>query len=149
MCIGVPGKIVELEEEWAVVDLGGLKRKVGTQLAEDLELGDYVLMVSHDYTWGWSAGSGESGRWPRAGGIIISTGPDKFIISGTGIIVTFGSSSPDEWIVGIAHIQEGEYADGQWVPGRWMNGDQSHQGRHLRIPAGSFGIQHITLYRYE
>ena len=44
MCIGVPGKIVELEEEWAVVDLGGLKRKVGTQLAEDLELGDYVLI---------------------------------------------------------------------------------------------------------
>ena len=44
MCIGVPGKIIELEEEWAVVDLGGLKRKVGTQLTENLELGDYVLI---------------------------------------------------------------------------------------------------------
>jgi hydrogenase expression/formation protein HypC len=44
VCIGVPGKIVELETDWAVVDLGGLKRKVGTQLAEGLALGDYVLI---------------------------------------------------------------------------------------------------------
>ena len=30
-----------------------------------------------------------------------------------------------------------------------MNGDQSHQGRHLRLPAGAFGIQCVRLYRYH
>jgi len=32
---------------------------------------------------------------------------------------------------------------------RYMNGDQSHQGRHLRIPARSFGLQRVKLYRYR
>lgn len=44
---------------------------------------------------------------------------------------------------------QAEYIDGRWQPGRSMNGDQSHQDRHLRIPAGDFGIQRITLYRYN
>jgi hypothetical protein len=30
-----------------------------------------------------------------------------------------------------------------------MNGDQSHQGRHLRIPEGDFSIQKIKLYTYN
>ncbi len=28
-----------------------------------------------------------------------------------------------------------------------LSGDESHQGRHLRIPAGQFGSQRIKLYR--
>jgi hypothetical protein len=30
-----------------------------------------------------------------------------------------------------------------------MNGDQDHQGRHLRIPVGEYGIQRIRLYEYK
>jgi len=116
---------------------------------QKVELGNYTLMVSHDYTWGWSSGTGKSGQWPRTGGIFISNGPNEYIIAGTGIIVTFSPISPGEPIAGIASIQEGKYINGQWIPGRWMNGDQSHQGRHLRIPPGSFGIQRIKLYRYH
>jgi beta-galactosidase GanA len=115
---------------------------------QHVELGDYMLTVSHDYTWGWSGGTDKS-QWPRAGGIIISTGPDDYIISGTGIIVTFVPKAQDGSIAGIASIQEGKYMNGRWIPGRWMNGDQSHQGRHLRIPADSFGIQRIKLYCYK
>lgn len=116
---------------------------------QQVELGSYVMKVSHDYTWSWSSSAGETSEWPRAGGLFISTGPDEYIIAGTGIIVTFSPISPGDPIAGIASIQEGRYVNGQWVPGRWMNGDQSHQGRHLRIPAGSFGIQLIKLYRYH
>ncbi len=124
-----------------LLDKDNQKRKV--------ELGEYVLTVSHDYTWGWSAGADESGQWPLAGGIIISVGPDEYVIAGTGIIITFAPNTPGEPITGIADIQEGKYINGRWLPGRSMNGDQSHQGRHLRIPAGGFGIQRITLYRYN
>ena len=40
------------------------------------------------------------------------------------------------------------YIDGKWTPGRRMNGDQDHQGRHLRIPEGEYAIQRIRLYTY-
>lgn len=29
-----------------------------------------------------------------------------------------------------------------------LGGDEDHQGRHLRIPAGSVGVQHLKIYRY-
>jgi beta-galactosidase GanA len=35
------------------------------------------------------------------------------------------------------------------LPGRWLNGDQTHQGRHIRIPAGRVGTQRFELYRYR
>jgi beta-galactosidase GanA len=50
---------------------------------------------------------------------------------------------------GIESIWEGTYVDGRWVPGRLLNGDESHQGRHLRIPESKFGIQRVRLYRYQ
>ena len=117
--------------------------------SQEITLGKHVMKVSHDYTWGRSGGPGDEGSWPQAGGIIISLGNNEYVISGNGIIVTFLSTTQDSSIVGISSIQEGKYVDGKWVPGRWLNGDQSHQGRHLRIPMGRFGIQRIKLYHYQ
>jgi beta-galactosidase GanA len=116
---------------------------------QQIQLGNYTLEVCHDYTWAWSSGAKESKQWPRVGGLIISMGPDEYVIAGTGIIVTFAPNSPGDLIAGIASIQEGKYENGRWVGGRWMNGDQSHQGRHLRLPPDSFGIQRVKLYRYR
>jgi hypothetical protein len=136
-----------------ILENQGMAMMAGVLLDKDnptrqVPLGDYALNVSHDYTWGWSGGQGAE-QWPRAGAIIIATGADEFTIGGNGIIVTFAPDSPGDPIIGIGSIQEGRYVDGEWIGGRWMNGDQSHQGRHLRIPAGSFGIQRIRLYRYH
>jgi len=111
---------------------------------QQVQLGNYTLNVSHDYTWAWSSGDRESAQWPRVGGIIISAGPDEYVVAGSGFIITFAPNTPGYPIAGIASIQEGTYSNG-----RWMNGDQSHQGRHLRIPPDSFGIQRIKLYRYN
>ncbi len=111
---------------------------------QKVELGDYVLTVNFERR---TAGE-DSASSSLPGGIIISTGPDDYVIAGTGLVVTFATNSPGE-IAGIASIQQGQYIDGRWVPGRWLNGDQSHQGRHLRLPAGSFEIQHIKLYHYR
>jgi hypothetical protein len=116
---------------------------------QQLQLGDYTLNVSHDYTWAWSSGARESAQWPSVGGIIISAGPDEYVVAGSGFIITFAPNTPGYPIAGIASIQEGTYSNGRWLGGRWMNGDQSHQGRHLRIPPDSFGIQRIKLYRYN
>lgn len=39
--------------------------------------------------------------------------------------------------------------DDHLVPVRWLNGDQTHQGRHIRLPAGRVGVQRFELYRYR
>lgn len=57
--------------------------------------------------------------------------------------------SADDGIVGIESIREGAYEDGEWNPGRRLNGDQSHQGRHLRLPPEEYGVQRVRLYRYS
>ncbi|HZD52357.1 MAG TPA: DUF5597 domain-containing protein, partial [Woeseiaceae bacterium] len=80
------------------------------------------------------------------GGLVIQLGAEEYLIAGSGLTVTF---SADEGIVGIERIREGEYVDGIWTPGRVLNGDQSHQGRHLRLSPGEFGIQRVRLYRYR
>jgi hydrogenase expression/formation protein HypC len=45
MCLGFPGKIIELEEFGAVVDIAGTKRDVSTMmLPDEVELGDWVMV---------------------------------------------------------------------------------------------------------
>lgn len=118
-----------------------------TRATDMVRLGGYTFIVKHDYTLGWSPRAKDD-IWPQAGGLIIQTAADAFIVAGTGIVVTFSSDLPDQ-LIGILAIEEGNYVNGQWSPGRRLNGDQSHQGRHLRIPTGEFGIQQLRLYRYK
>src|SRR6185295_12626147 len=82
-----------------------------------------------------------------AGGLIIALAPDEYLIAGMGLTVVFAPNSPGDPFVGIASIQEGIYERGRWLPGLRLNGDQSHQGRHVRLPAGRFSIQRVKLYR--
>jgi len=73
----------------------------------------------------------------------------KSFIAGTGLVVTFEANAPGLPLVGILSAQERKYVEGQWRPRRWLNGDQTHQGRHLRLPPGKFDIQRVKLYRYR
>lgn len=116
------------------------------RLPQQLRLGDYILNVSYE-----RAPVAENSQTPGvlSGGLVIATGPDEFIFAGTGLTVTFETDKPGDPIVGILSVQEGKYENGQWIPGRWLNGDQTHQGRHLRLVPGRFGIQRIKLYRYR
>ena len=84
-----------------------------------------------------------------SGGLVIAIAPDEYVFAGTGLTVTFEAAGSGDPIVGLLSVEEGYYANGQWVVTRRLNGDQTHQGRHLRLPAGKFGIQRIKLYRYR
>ena len=44
MCIAIPGKIVEVDYPFAVVDFKGTKRKIRIDLLEDVKDGDWVLV---------------------------------------------------------------------------------------------------------
>lgn len=112
-----------------------------------LEMGDYILTVSHDLTLGWSPKAKEA-NWPLTGGIIIALSKDEFYIGGTGLVISFKPKN-EALRAGIQSVDEGTFVNGKWHPGRRLNGDEDHQGRHLRIPVDEFGIQRIKLYSYE
>jgi hypothetical protein len=116
-----------------------------------IELGNYALSVTFEKPQQPTNMPGlDPGQW-LSGGVIINEGPDEYLIAGTGLIVTFALREPDDdrEQAGIASIQDGRFVGGKWKILRWLSGDESHQGRHLRIPSGQFGIQRIKLYRYR
>jgi beta-galactosidase GanA len=115
---------------------------------EEIVLGGYRLIVKHDFTLGWSP-EAKNDTWPLSGVLIINTSPGEFYVAGSGIVINFKTIKDDNSRAGIARIEEGEFKDGQWLPGCRMNGDQSHQGRHLRIPENEYSIQKVKLYTYQ
>lgn len=110
---------------------------------QSFRLGDYTLTVAFK---GTSTEPSPQRKIEAHGGLIIRLGADEYLVAGQGLIVTFATEGA---IAGIESIWEGTFVDGRWVPGRLLNGDESHQGRHLRIPEGKFGIQRVRLYRYQ
>ena len=113
---------------------------------KDIPIGDYLITVHHEYKMGWSPGAKDS-VWPLAGGLIIAVAPDEFYVAGTGLVITFASRANDKK-AGFISIDEGRFVNEKWIPGRRMNGDQNHQGRHVRIPASEYSIQRVKLYSY-
>ncbi|PZQ58763.1 MAG: hypothetical protein DI544_13065 [Sphingomonas taxi] len=84
------------------------------------------------------------------GGLIIQTGPEDYLVAGQGITVTFEAIGAGPSLVGIDRAEEGVFdATGRWVPGRVLNGDQTHQGRRLMLAPGRWQIQNVRLYRYR
>ncbi|HKZ56761.1 MAG TPA: HypC/HybG/HupF family hydrogenase formation chaperone [Thermodesulfovibrionales bacterium] len=45
MCVGVPSKIIRIEDHTAVVDVLGAQREISLLLlSEDIQVGDYVIV---------------------------------------------------------------------------------------------------------
>jgi beta-galactosidase GanA len=110
-------------------------------------LGDYRFTVTFIDPW-----------IPRAdqkvaahGGLIIQTGSEDYLVAGQGITITFAPANNEgPPFVGLDSVWEGTFdARGTWTPGRLLNGDQTHQGRHVRLAPGEYQIQRIRLYRYR
>jgi hypothetical protein len=110
-------------------------------------LGDYIMTVKHDLTLGWAPQSKDS-AWPLTGGIMIALSGDEFYVGGTGIVITFKPRTAGMQ-AGILQVDEGIFEAGTWKPGRRLNGDEDHQGRHVRIPLNEYGIQRVKLYSYR
>jgi beta-galactosidase GanA len=93
----------------------------------------------------------QTARAPSAprGGIIIMLAPNEFLIAGTGMVVTFKPNGPGAPIAGIVSADQVHYENGEWVRVVRMNGDQTHQGRHVALGAGEFTVQRVRLYRYR
>jgi hydrogenase expression/formation protein HypC len=48
MCLALPVKVVEVgvgpTGNWAVVDLGGVRKEISTELLDEVAIGDYVIL---------------------------------------------------------------------------------------------------------
>lgn len=107
---------------------------------ETRTLGPYRFTITYDALTTPDKGA-------ESGGLIIQTGPEDYLVAGQGITVTFAPVAGGS--AGIDKAREGKFVKGEWVPGRLLNGDQTHQGRHLRLSPGNWQIQTVRLYRYH
>ena len=117
---------------------------------EAFQVGDLRVTVNHDYTFEWASPARLDPVWPPAGGIIVETAPGELIVAGNGIIATFAPAAPRVKVeVGIEAIDEGRVSAGRFVVGHRLNGDETHQGRQLRLPMGALGIQRVKVYTFK
>jgi beta-galactosidase GanA len=109
-------------------------------------LGDYIFTVGFLDPWTPKADQ----KTAAHGGLILQIGPEEYLIAGRGLVVTFAGAGDGSALAGIDSAVEGVFdPQGRWVPGRTLNGDQTHQGRHIRLAPDSFQIQRVKLYRYR
>jgi hypothetical protein len=120
---------------------------------QEVRFGDYILRAAFDRGGGTALadgvvpGDGPTGPPPPTGGLVLATAPDEFIVGGTAVTLTFASSLGGRRI-GILSAEEGRFVAGTWENVRWLSGDETHQGRHIRLPPGRFSLQRVRLYAY-
>jgi hypothetical protein len=85
----------------------------------------------------------------KVAGLFIQLGPDDYAIVGRSMSVYFESATDATQSVGLATVDEGQYVDGRWIPGRRLNGDETPDWRALWFPGDRYTIQKIKLYRYR
>jgi beta-galactosidase GanA len=112
------------------------------------QLGNYEFTLRHSYTLGYEANSGND-TWDMAGAIVVQTDENEFFVAGSGIVATFKNLSNPMLNVGILKTDEGRFENGHWKVIRHLNGDQTHQGRHIRIFLNDYSILRFELYNYE
>jgi len=114
--------------------------------ARTFTLGDYRFTAKHEYTLGWSLGA-KNATWNPGGGLIIAVAPNEFYVVGTGLVLTAEPNAKGKR-AGYLSVDEGHFEGDKWVAGRRLNGDEDHQGRHVRVPGKEYHIQHVKLYTY-
>lgn len=138
--------------------------------------GDLRITAKHFFTLPWDARATDGSPWPTAGGMIIRLDTNEYIVAGCGIVVTFESDgertepknlgedgfaasgsetvNSQKWnakqrtgILSVDQIAIDDNAQFQFI--RRLNGDEDHQGRHVRIGVDEFSILHVKLYQYQ
>ncbi|HEU5080978.1 MAG TPA: DUF5597 domain-containing protein [Opitutaceae bacterium] len=131
-----------------------LTRQNPTQL---IELGDYILKAA------MVADRRGAGPSPETGYMMaMQTGKDEFVVSGGDLQVSFfAKAAASDETVGLARVEELNFENNQWVPGRRLNGDEvmlaydfdrlaaTHDtGTGLRFVGSEPTVQRVKLYRF-
>ena len=112
---------------------------------QKLDLGSYRFNV--DFIDPWLPR--EKQRPEQHGVMIIQTGPEDYLVVGKGAVLTFTPLGDGPPTAGIDTAWEQVLQDDRLVRRRLLNGDETHQGRHIRLPPDGFSVQQVRLYRYR
>ena len=114
-----------------------------TRLKDEVVMGDYKLVYELV-----SSGQRKGGAPQRLGGtyapdaqgyaIAIQLADDTFLFLGSNIRVQF-LPADGKGVVGLAKTTEGRFENGEWIEGRWLNGDDI-QLRYDLLPAADEGF---------
>ena len=140
---------------------------------------DLTITARHFFTLPWDPRATNGSIWPEGGGILLKLSKNEYIVAGSGIVLEFAKTSEKQTIekqkqlgedgfalrndqiktkhdkfkgmrCGIGYVDEVKVdKDGKLHYVRRLNGDQEHQGRHVRISVGDFKILHVQLYEYQ
>ena len=144
-----------------------------------LSYDDLEITCRHYFTLPWDSRARDGSVWPEGGGILLRLAPNEYIVAGSGLVLEFkkkgegkvkssqalgedgfvnvggkAQNQENTWQgsvrAGIGSVDEVSVnKDGSLKYIRRLNGDQDHQGRHVRIPVGEFSILHVKLYEYK
>lgn len=113
-----------------------------------LRINNIDFCCRHDLTLGWNPEAKDPEKWGETSVMIIDMGNDTYLFMGTGV-VTVMRPADGKGKVGIESIDEIIFDEnGKMNKLRRLNGDEDHQGRHIRIPFNEFGAQLLKVYRY-
>lgn len=147
------------QAEPLILERQGSKDMEGVLLTNDEREQDIItpdgirLTIKHSYSLGWEPGAKDA-VWPEAACVILRLGKEDYLVIGSGVVVTYSDAKAERvWKkgdtrIGLAKCEAVNINEGKLSVVRHLNGDQTHQGRHVRIPVGQFEIQHFRLYRY-
>jgi len=148
------------QAEPLILERQGTKDMEGVLLTNEEREKDIItpdgirLTIKHSYSLGWEPGSKDA-TWPEAACIILRLGKEDYLVIGSGVVITYSDAKCDKiWKkgdmrIGLAKCEVVNAADGKLSIVRHLSGDQTHQGRHVRIPVGQFEMQHFRLYGYK
>ena len=141
--------------------------------------GNTRITLSHYFTLPWDPRATNGTPWPDKAAILIKTSPDEYVLIGSGVVAKFedesevkaptGKLGEDGFLdtgadrvadnsgkyharqrVGLARVEEVAVApDGTMSRVRTFNGDETHQGRHVRISVDDNKIIRIRTYQYK
>ena len=143
-----------------------------------LSFDDLTITCRHFFTLPWDPRATDGSVWTESGGLILRIEKDEYIVAGSGIVVEFkktdenkifeikelgedgfanagGSTQKQQAWSGVARAGLGSVdeikvnEDGSFSTIRRLSGDQTHQGRHVRIGVDEFSILHVKLYEYK
>lgn len=108
-------------------------------------LGHYRFQV--EFERGNPRGTGADGQ--LSGGLLMETAPGTFVVAGAGVTLSFQSTAPTAGKTGIDMDWELLPTARGWRHGRLLNGDDTVEGRVIRLPPGAWSAQEFSLYDYE
>ncbi len=114
-----------------------------------VRLGDYTIEARFNEGRSPAPGSASVGAADCVAGLFIQLGPDDYAIVGRSVGVYFETAADPSQSVGLATVEEGQYVDGRWVPGRRLNGDETPEWKSLWFGGDRYTIQKVKLYRYR